>query len=149
MPPATPLPLFSEGRSPVDRVRLPAIVLVLGVLIAAIAVWAPAAEQRSSSERSYSLTRGAQDMLTAMLDQETGLRGYILTGDRRFLEPYRAGRADVERAERALLRQAGGHDGLTAIVAQSSQIAMTWQQLAEGTAERVKRRERGRAWPPP
>jgi diguanylate cyclase (GGDEF)-like protein len=143
MPPATPLPLSSEGRSPADRVRLPGILLVLGVLIAAIAVWAPAAEQRASSERSYSLTRGAQEMLTAMLDQETGLRGYILTGDRRFLEPYRAGRVEAERAERALLRQAGGDEGLTALVAQSTQTAMSWQQLAEDTAARVKRHGKG------
>ena len=79
-------------------VRLPVLLLILGVLVSGVAVWAPAADQRSSSERSYTLTRGAQKMLTAMLDQETGLRGYILTADRRFLEPYRAGRANVARS---------------------------------------------------
>jgi diguanylate cyclase (GGDEF)-like protein len=147
MPPATPLPLFSEGRSPAVRVRLTFVLLVVGVLLAAVAVWAPAAEQRASSERSYTLTRGAQGMLTAMLDQETGLRGYILTGDRRFLEPYRSGSANVERAARSLLRQAGGDEELATLIADSSQIAMTWQQLAEEAADRVSRRGKGTSTP--
>jgi len=69
--------------------------------VSGVAVWAPAADQRASSERSYTLTRGAQEMLTAMLDQETGLRGYILTADRRFLGPYREGRAKKATASTA------------------------------------------------
>ena len=35
--------------------------------------------------------RASSDLLTAMLDQETGLRGYALTGDKEFLEPYESG----------------------------------------------------------
>ena len=128
------------GRSAGAGVRLPALLLVIGVLVSGVAVWAPAAEQRSSSERSYALTRGAQRMLTAMLDQETGLRGYVLTGDRRFLEPYRSGRADVAVAERRLLSTTAGDAELTDAVAESAQIAATWQQEAEETVALVARR---------
>jgi CHASE3 domain sensor protein len=39
-------------------------------------------------------------MLIAMLDQETGLRGYVNTHDQRFLEPYRNGRTRLETAPR-------------------------------------------------
>ena len=35
----------------------------------------------------------------AMVDQETGLRAYLLTGQDRFLAPYRAGRGRVRRSE--------------------------------------------------
>src|SRR3954451_5995198 len=98
MSPLPPLPVYSDtGRTPSARVRLPILLLVLGVLVAAVAVGAPAAEQRASSERSYTLTRDAQQMLTAMLDQETGLRGYVLTGNRRFLEPCPARPGDGRR----------------------------------------------------
>ena len=38
--------------------------------------------------------RASSDLLTAMLDQETGLRGYALTGDKAFLEPYELGQDD-------------------------------------------------------
>ena len=32
-----------------------------------------------------------QNAMDAMLDQETGLRGYLITGDEKFLEPYHRG----------------------------------------------------------
>ncbi|MGW9456894.1 sensor histidine kinase [Streptomyces globisporus] len=39
----------------------------------------------------------------ALLDQETGVRGFALTGDRSFLEPYEAGKgAELERLAQAL-----------------------------------------------
>src|SRR6516164_10751040 len=45
-------------------------------------------------------------LTTAMVDQETGIRGYELTGERRFLEPYNIGRRQQQAAV-AVLR--GGH----------------------------------------
>src|SRR3954451_19928107 len=125
------------GRSAGAGVRLPVLLLILGILVSAVAVWAPAADQRSSSERNYDLNRGAQQMLTAMLDQETGLRGYVLTADRRFLEPYRAGRTDVAAAERSILAEAAGDAALTDAIAESAQIAASWQQEAQETVDRV------------
>jgi signal transduction histidine kinase len=44
----------------------------------------------------------ANDVSIAMLDQETGLRGYVLSGDRTFLNPFRAGRRNTEAALRVL-----------------------------------------------
>jgi diguanylate cyclase (GGDEF)-like protein len=126
-------------------VRLPVLLLVLGVIVAGVAVWAPAAEQRASSERSYRLTRAGQEMLTAMLDQETGVRGYILTGDRRFLQPYRTGRTRLGGVERTLLSEAAGADDLTGAIAESAQIAATWQQEAQETVALVARRGPGRS----
>src|SRR4051794_4429157 len=125
------------GRSAGADVRLPVLLLILGIFVSGIAVWAPAADQRSSAERNYVLNRGAQKMLTAMLDQETGLRGYVLTADRRFLAPYRAGRVDVAAAERSILARAAGDPSLTDAIAESAQIAASWQQEAQETIDRV------------
>jgi diguanylate cyclase (GGDEF)-like protein len=137
-----PLPVYTDtGRSPSAHLRLPVVLLMLGVLVAAVAVWAPAAVQRASSERSYALTRGAQQMLMAMIDQETGLRGYVQTGDRRFLEPYRSGRVDVERVERSLFATAGGDAQLARRIARSSQIAAAWSEQAERTLAGVERHD--------
>jgi diguanylate cyclase (GGDEF)-like protein len=141
---SSPLPQSRGADRPAaERVRLPVLLLVAGVLLAAVAVWAPAAEQRASSERTYELTRSGQQMLTAMLDQETGLRGYLLTADRRFLDPYRRGRGDFDRAERAVLREAGGDSTISGLVARSAQIASDWQHEAAQSAERVRRRGAG------
>ncbi|MCC5033630.1 CHASE3 domain-containing protein [Streptomyces sp. WAC 00631] len=46
---------------------------------------------------------------SALLNQETGVRGYVLTGDDRFLEPYTDGRAQ-ERRSVARLRSLVGPD---------------------------------------
>jgi CHASE3 domain sensor protein len=41
----------------------------------------------------------------AMLDQQTGIRGWLLSGEARFLDPYRRGRADLEAANDQLLQR--------------------------------------------
>jgi methyl-accepting chemotaxis protein len=38
------------------------------------------------------------DLLSALKDTETGQRGFVITGDEAFLEPYRAALPDIERA---------------------------------------------------
>ncbi|HET9696521.1 MAG TPA: CHASE3 domain-containing protein [Terriglobales bacterium] len=40
-------------------------------------------------EHSYIVQMRARSLLKLMLDMETGLRGYLLTGDRQLLQPYR------------------------------------------------------------
>lgn len=43
-----------------------------------------------------------RDLLAAMLDQETGVRGFALTGDETFLTPYTQGRQNADAAIRQL-----------------------------------------------
>src|SRR5919108_1674668 len=40
----------------------------------------------------------AGDLRTAVADQQSGVRGYLLTGERRFLEPYEEGRQAADRS---------------------------------------------------
>ncbi|NUS17881.1 MAG: HAMP domain-containing protein [Streptomyces sp.] len=65
---------------------------------------------------------------TALTDQETGIRGYGLAGQRSFLDPYRTGVAD-ERASAARLRavMGGRHDAVAGLDA-LEQAARLWQQ---------------------
>lgn len=44
------------------------------------------------------LSARLDDVVPAMIDQETGLRDYFLTGNRQFLEPYCAGRRTISPA---------------------------------------------------
>ena len=41
---------------------------------------------------SYQVLRGSDDMLTNMVNMETGIRGYVASGDEGFLEPYTEGK---------------------------------------------------------
>jgi signal transduction histidine kinase len=47
----------------------------------------------------------ANDIEIAMLDQETGLRGFVLSGEDEFLEPYDTGRANAEAAIKRMQTQ--------------------------------------------
>ena len=42
------------------------------------------------------------DVLSTMKDAETGQRGYIITGDERYLEPFRAAEATINQKVKAL-----------------------------------------------
>ncbi|MBW9104687.1 methyl-accepting chemotaxis protein [Paraburkholderia phenoliruptrix] len=41
---------------------------------------------------SYQVLGASDDMLTSMVNMETGVRGFVASGEERFLEPYNAGR---------------------------------------------------------
>ncbi len=87
--------------------RLVFAVLGLLVVVAALVVLALTARTRSiSNELSGSILPAqaqAYRLQGALVDQETGVRGYGITADPRFLQPYTAGRA-AERAAAAELR---------------------------------------------
>ncbi|MCW2605740.1 MAG: putative two-component sensor protein [Frankiales bacterium] len=56
------------------------------------------------TQRTFPARLAAAQLLTSLVDQETGLRGYALSRDPRFLEPYRKGLVD-EQARRAELER--------------------------------------------
>jgi signal transduction histidine kinase len=57
------------------------------------------------TERAAAARVAASRLLTSLVDQETGLRGFALTHDERFLAPYQQGIVDEQR-ERAELERA-------------------------------------------
>jgi signal transduction histidine kinase len=79
-----------------------AISLPLAVLAVAFLIFINEASFRKSTEAAANIeeaqqTRGAiNKLLQHMLDAETGQRGYLLTGDERYLEPYNAALADID-----------------------------------------------------
>ena len=87
-----------------------AISLPLAVLAAAILIFINEASFQRSTEAAASIeeaqqTRGAINRLMQhMLDAETGQRGYLLTGDVRYLEPYNSALADIDQNLDALRR---------------------------------------------
>jgi signal transduction histidine kinase/CHASE3 domain sensor protein len=66
-----------------------------------------------------------QRMLQDLTDAETGVRGYQLTGDQLFLDPFRAGAADYPLARAAALR-AAPDDRTRVLVRDQDQLAQQW-----------------------
>jgi diguanylate cyclase (GGDEF)-like protein len=112
------------------------VVLVVAILAIAAAVWGVGRIQSSADDYSTHAITAGQQMLIAMLDQETGLRGYINTRDQRFLEPYRSGRTRLEAAIAAERRYATDSNDRPLIGAQVA-TARRWQRLAEAEIGKV------------
>ncbi len=95
--------------------RLRAAVAVFSLLLAVagtallLALHQADSALATQTQRTFPARLAASQLLTSLVDQETGLRGYALTGDRTFLEPYRRGvvaeQASRERLEKLVLRQ--------------------------------------------
>jgi diguanylate cyclase (GGDEF)-like protein len=127
-----------------DRLRLPAL-LMAGVVVIAAGVWFASYAQREAATRVAGQARDGELMLIAVLDQETGLRGYLLNGRREFLDPYVSGRVRFDSALASARAAAGGdRDMVAAIDAQESEVRR-WQALAEKQITNARDRGFGRS----
>jgi signal transduction histidine kinase len=81
----------------------------------------------------------AAELLSALVDQETGVRGYALSGNARLLAPDTSGRS-AETARRGDLRQLVGGDGrVAAALAQLDSAAAQWRTgWADPVTEEVR-----------
>jgi CHASE3 domain sensor protein len=81
------------------------LLLVLGVVVG-VAV-KTRADNVSDARAVSQLLSASQGLKGALVDQETGARGYVLTGDERFLRPYVKGSSDATRLFEQLSRYFG------------------------------------------
>ncbi|WP_432522616.1 PP2C family protein-serine/threonine phosphatase [Kineococcus sp. SYSU DK006] len=85
------------------------LVLLAGALLGGTG-WQLRQAQRAQDTVDHAL-RADTDLLRGFVDEETGLRGYLLTGDGRFLAPYRDAQAVLPATTTALrthVRDLGG-----------------------------------------
>ena len=125
------------------RRRLGATYAVTGVcLLALVAIVALALVRldRAVIRNSDRLSPAGTDetrYLSALLDEETGLRGYTLTGQQRFLAPYVAGRAEAARLDAQLHSLLAAEPALLARFAAVEASAESWsRQYAAPAAAR-------------
>jgi methyl-accepting chemotaxis protein len=96
--------------------------------------------------RSNQTIRSLDAFRNAMLNQETGLRGYLITGRDGSLEPYRQGQPALDAAIDRLRTQIGTDAAASRLLADAVTAARTWQtdigQAAiRGTADPAARPE--------
>lgn len=118
------------------------------MVIVGAAVWLPAANQRSVSERLSAQGSAVQLMLTAMLDQETGLRGYSMTAQPVFLEPYVMGQREYDTAVAGAESISRGDDRVVNRLRGADVIARRWQDAARGGVQDVRAHARLRDFRP-
>jgi len=117
------------------RLRL---LLALTIIAVGGSVWIITGQQRDAVIGMQGELRVSNDLLRAMLDQETGLRGYALTGEQEFLEPYRRGQIEYQAA----LRNAQTHReaATEGVIRELAVAASRWQANAGAAVDLVDRR---------
>jgi len=71
-----------------------ALLVALAYVNAANAARAEVSAQ--SVAHTYAVTTELAEMVATLVDAETGQRGFVITGDDRYLQPYRSAIADVQ-----------------------------------------------------
>ena len=77
-------------------------------------------------------------MLTAMLDMETGARGYFETGQLRFLQPWYQGRQEFTAELAASRSMAAGDQPLQALLDQQAAESAAWRGIVTAEIEHVR-----------
>ena len=109
--------------------------MALVALLTAVAVFAASRLYTTSDNRyikeAFPIRFYANDTVVQMLNQETGIRGYVVTGDGQSLEPYRTGRAKVAQDLAALRALARRRPEIAGDVAASARLVSRLQQYYE------------------
>ena len=79
------------------------------------------------------------DLLASLVDQETSARGFLITGQDVFLEPYRSGRVEVEGRLEELDQLLDYDPDLMTILTRTQSRIQAWQQLGAEYELAVKR----------
>lgn len=117
-----------------NRTRL---LLAVAVAIVAVAVLAVSETQRRTADRLFEESHAAHEMVAGMLDQETGLRGYAITGMEAYLEPFRVGGRNFDAAL-ADARRLADADAETAAIERIAQISRAWERSARQALVRMR-----------
>ncbi len=84
----------------------------------------------------------ARAVLTALVDEETGERGFLITGDKSFLHPYREARAALPDTLDELRLRLHGHPGLLRELDAVESAARHWREVGP-RRELTARRDAG------
>ncbi len=107
--------------------------ILAGVLIISVAAGAVIARRddtRTAERRLAIAQEQAAQLAAAYSDQETGARGFVLSGDERFLEPFNSGTDRVVRLTRSLRAIAADEHSLRQPLDRAVSAGETWRTTA-------------------
>jgi diguanylate cyclase (GGDEF)-like protein len=117
--------------------RYAAGMIVLAAVLIGAAVFGTASLERSGALRAATAAEQSQSLLTAMLDQESGARGYFQTRDIVFLEPWYKGTRDFAVALAAARATARGDSVLEQSLRTEAAIASVWHAGVQALITRL------------
>ncbi len=135
------IPGVGLRRSLIGRVVATAVIAALLVLAVGSALASTALQLRDAQRIQVDRIAPAQDqaatLLGLFLDQETGLRGYLLGGRTPFLEPYRMAEARVPTTIASLRTETAGDAAATRALDRSVAVYRQWLGYANGQLDAI------------
>lgn len=118
---------------------------LLGIVAASLVLVERTREQFGEVVAARQVRSGAADLLSMLQDMETGQRGYLLTEDEAYLEPYRQASGRVVPQFQALRGALEGYPELAPVLEQLSETLSAKLNEMERSIELFQGGERGRA----
>jgi diguanylate cyclase (GGDEF)-like protein len=116
------------------------VLAVLGTVAVVVATLLETSSiERRAANRGYAGTQTAQALLNTMLDRETGLRGFLETGDAVFLAPYASGPSSFGTSVRQAQAYAGGVPAAERALSAQSELAARWERAANVEIAQARR----------
>jgi signal transduction histidine kinase/CHASE3 domain sensor protein/ActR/RegA family two-component response regulator len=109
--------------------------LILMVLLAGVLLWQVENLLRSTRmvDHSDQIISDAHAVMASMLNMETGQRGFMITGQQEFLEPYDAGNKAIDNRIAGLRQLIQGDAAQTNRLDAIKQSTSSWREFAAGT----------------
>ncbi|MEU1447865.1 ATP-binding protein [Streptomyces mirabilis] len=111
------------------------VVLAANVLLVIVFAVSGGVLQARADDRTDLLTDRIQparatayQLETSLVDQETGVRGYVLSRDAGFLDPYASGARDEKTFEARLATQLADHSGIVADLKTAGRLSDAWRR---------------------
>jgi signal transduction histidine kinase len=126
-------------RSRAQRTFVLAVVATaIAAVLSVVAVASLLGVRRDLVDRVDPATLEAERLLSSAIDQETGVRAYLLAGDDEFLSPYRSGTASAATAASDLRRAATDLEAVEPLLGRVDAALARWQaEYAEPTIAAV------------
>jgi signal transduction histidine kinase len=123
-----------------------AAIALLAAVNALLAVRAVDAREQSRTEVTGLRAAGAaaDDLSQGIVDQESGQRGFLITGEEPYLEPYRTGGEAIAQARESLASAGASNAAIAAAIADVDAALAAWRAEAEGEID-VRRTQGGDA----
>ncbi|WP_020173866.1 CHASE3 domain-containing protein [Methyloferula stellata] len=110
--------------------------LALGLIVGA-SLWLSLrqAEDTAALRSSVATESSLAAVLSALQDVETGQRGFLLTGQERYLEPFNNGRENLERQFEVLSKELSGHASEIPLLSTLHSVAQQRLEIAQAGIE--------------
>ena len=103
------------------------IVVMFSLGAAMLAMIGEARDGVRWTKHTYNVIGQLNSIVAAMVDQETGLRGYLLAGDEQFLEPFIAGKAAFDEVTEIVANVTTDNPRAQELIAQIKNVGLLWR----------------------